>query len=578
MDRSRIIRQIAKSKIKPEGRRAVLTVRDKLGQGGNGVVFVVTSATKEFVAKFYIPPDSRDLDDAAYKRFQREIELSSRIKHPFVVPCRGTGTVSIGAYKFPFYLMPRAEGTFRQFIPSSFDFKDIGLRLRVFTRALAGVCYLHHLGIVHRDLKPENILMFARNTPKIADLGIAHVAPDFVDWSQLTVPKERLMNWDYYAPEQRHGDATKVDQRADIYALGCILYEALAGISPTRPSLPSLSSLHPQLARLDKIFRKMTAHSPSKRYQHLDEVTDELMWTIIHIGIPTEAPLSDEEDKKRLVKYLRSTNAANQARALDVAHRLGHKALPELHEHAGNRPLNVALAAYRIIGELCNADSLPYLLAGLYPLRTSQKPKFPTGEVAAHAIRNYPEDDRLTLLKSVKDLVLAPHVKIIVAGIDPDKSYPCVLRLYLEKLLYEDWGSEAGLGLLLHIDSKRGWSIVEEKLSGTEVLYSFTLFRDIFPFVSKPRQMHLIDYLISRPRTLSSWELERILAAVATGGYAPKTAIQRIRKLKDLAQSQIRKYDEREAFLTSANLSEKKIVIHHGLEVEESEEQSDAPN
>lgn len=328
MDRARIIKQIAKSKIKAEGKRTSLAVGKMLGQGGNGVVFIVKSAKRELVAKFYVPPDSRDLDNAAYKRFQREIELATRISHPFVVPSKGTGVVSIGAYKFPFYLMPRAEGTLRQLVPSSFEFKELGMRLRVFTRALAGVCYLHHLGITHRDLKPENILLYAHNTPKVADLGIAHVAPGFVNWSRLTVPKERLMNWDYYAPEQRHGDATKVDHRADIYALGCILYELLSGISPTRPNLPPLSTLHLQLAHIDSMFRKMTAHSPSKRYQHLDEVADELMWILIHIGIPTEAPSSDEEEKKKLVKYLRSTNSATQERALEVAYKLGHKALP----------------------------------------------------------------------------------------------------------------------------------------------------------------------------------------------------------------------------------------------------------
>ena len=569
MDRARIIKQIAKSKIKAEGKRTSLAVGKMLGQGGNGVVFIVKSAKRELVAKFYVPPDSRDLDNATYKRFQREIELATRLSHPFVVPSKGTGVVSIGAYKFPFYLMPRAEGTLRQLVPSSFEFKELGMRLRVFTRALAGVCYLHHLGITHRDIKPENILLYAHNTPKVADLGIAHVAPGFVNWSRLTVPKERLMNWDYYAPEQRHGDATKVDHRADIYALGCILYELLSGISPTRPNLPPLSTLHLQLAHIDSMFRKMTAHSPSKRYQHLDEVADELMWILIHIGIPTEAPSSDEEEKKKLVKYLRSTNSATQERALEVAYKLGHKALPELHEQAGDRRLNVALAAYSIIGELCNKDSLPYLLAGLYPHRTSQKLKFPTGEAAAHALRNYSEEDRLNLLNNVKDIVHSSHIDIIVAGIDPKQSYPNILRLYYDKLLYKDWGSEAGLGLLLRIDADKAWSMVEEKLSETEVLYSFTIFRHIFPFVSKPRQMHLIDYLISRPTALSSWELPRILAAVAKGRFPPKATIKRINQLKELAQSRISKYDERQDFFVSANLAEKKIVLHRGLEGDE---------
>ncbi len=540
---------------------------NELGQGGNGVAFIVNSSGKELVAKFYVPPDSRDLDRAAYKRFQREIELVTRVNHPFVVPAKGIGVVSIGTYSFPFYLMPRAEGTFRRLIPTSFDLTELSVRFRMFTRILSGVSYLHHLGIVHRDLKPENILIFAHNIPKVADLGIAHVAPGFVDWSQITLPKERLMNWDYYAPEQRHGDATKVDHRADIYALGCILYELITGISPARPNLPSLTSFHPQFAKLDSLFRKMTAHSPSKRYKHLDEVIDELIWILIHIGVPLDPPSSEEDEKKRLIKYLQSNNATTQERALKVAHNLGEKALPTLYELAGNRRLNVALAAYKIIGEMRKKESLPYLLAGLYPQRTTQKLKFPTGEIAAYALKNYPEEDRIYVLNSLKDMVLALHIEIIITDIAPQKLYTCVLRLYKDNLFYEEWGANTGLGLLLRIDENKAWLLVEEKLSAREDLYSFSVFRDIFPFVSKAHQMQLIDFFISQSSSLSSWELPRILEAISTGSFPFKAAIKRINQLKNLAQSRIKRYDERKEFLESADLAEKKLINHHGLDM-----------
>jgi len=93
MDRTRIINAIAKVDIKADGARTTFDVEKELGRGGNGVTFVVKSPRKELVAKFYVPPDSRDLDHSAFKRFQREMQLTSRVKHPYVVPSVGVGTV-----------------------------------------------------------------------------------------------------------------------------------------------------------------------------------------------------------------------------------------------------------------------------------------------------------------------------------------------------------------------------------------------------------------------------------------------------------------------------------------------------
>jgi serine/threonine protein kinase len=378
MDRKRIIKALSSAKIRADGTRTMFGVAEELGRGGNGAAFVVKSTKKELVAKFYVPPDSRDLDQSAFKRFQREMELTSQVKHPYVVPSEGVGMVQIGSYQIPFYLMHRATGTLRDLIPSSFALPDLSKLLRVFTRVLQGVSYLHHLRIVHRDLKPENVLLY-NNTPKVADLGIAHVAPGFINWSQLTVPKEQLMNRDYYAPEQRHGDATKVDQRADIYALGCILYEIISGISPTRPNLPPLEEFHKELAPLDRVLGRMIAHAPENRYQSIDVAFDDLLWALVHTGIPTVGPSTEEDDRKDLIRLLSSTNAANQAKAIEPATRLGTKALSVLHEQVGHRRLDVAVAAYQILGEIAHESSIPYLTAGLYPRRTGKQMQFTTG-------------------------------------------------------------------------------------------------------------------------------------------------------------------------------------------------------
>jgi serine/threonine protein kinase len=547
MDRNRIIKALQSATIKPDGARAEFLVAEQLGRGGNGAAFVVRSSRKELVAKFYVPPDSRDLDEAAFKRFQREIQLAVQLKHPYVIKSEGVGSIQVGSYRIPFYLMRRATGTMREMVPESFDFFNLDRRLRVFTRTLQGVSYLHHLGIVHRDLKPENVLLFDGD-PKIADLGIAHVTPGFNNWSHLTVPKERLMNRDYYAPEQRHGDATKVDHRADIYALGCMLYEIISGISPTRPNLPPLEDFHRDLAPLDRVLGRMYAHAPEKRYQSVDGALDDLLWALVHTGIPTSAPSTEEDDEKELIRLLKSTNAANQAKAMEPAMRLGTKALPILHEHTGQGRLDVAIGAYRILGDISHESSVPYLIAGLYPRRTGKKPQFATGQYAAAALCRYPTAIRLGVLESLNDQVRAENIAMIIDGIEPGESFYRVLRLYLDGKFYHDWADQSGLSLLLRIDQDRSWPIVEGLMNSEREFYSFMVFRDIYPFVNTVRQQMIIDHYLDRAVSLSSYELPKILAAAVGGAFSNDYVSDVLHRIAEVAEVVFKRYSERIEF------------------------------
>jgi serine/threonine protein kinase len=559
MDRNRIIKALSRATIKATGAKTTFSVGKELGRGGNGATFAVTSAKQELVAKFYIPPDSRDLNQSAFKRFQREMQLAGQVRHPFVVRAEGVGTAQVGAYHIPFYLMRRASGTLRDLIPTDFSLIDLANRLRAFMRAMQGVSYLHHLGIVHRDLKPENILLFD-DTPKVADLGIAHVAPGFANVSQLTIPKEQLMNRDYYAPEQRHGDATKVDHKADIYALGCILYEIITGISPTRPNLPALEEFHKDMAPLDKIIKKMTVHRPSGRYQEVDSAFDELLWALLHIGIPTGAPSTVEDDKKDLLRLLKSTNAVNQGKAIEQAMRLGTEALPLLHEQIGNPRLDVAIAAYRILGEIGDDSSIPYITAGLYPRRTAKKPNFATGESAARALRNYPANVRLAVLDSIRDQVKPEDVAILIDDIPRDESYPRLAKLHADKRFYEDWDGSGGLPLMLTVDEDNSWKIVEEVMAGNENLYSFMVFRHIYPVVNTVHRQRIIDYYLGRPNSLSSWDLPKLLHAVASGSFSKGYILESLDRIRQVSSSVIKRYTERDEFLKSLDEARKKVL------------------
>jgi serine/threonine protein kinase len=269
MDRERLIAELASQGITTDEGR--LRVTDTLGRGGNGVAFLCSGDTVgDIVAKVYIPPDKRDLDDQALGRFRNEVRLASTIRHPNVIPAIGSGTAQVGAYVLPYYLMPHAASTLRSIIGNPPDAEQMQRTARLFLEVCLGVSCLHTHGIIHRDLKPENVLVSRDGSAWVADLGIAHIAPDFVSVGLRTMAVERLMNRDYYAPEQRFGSHTDVDARADIYALGCILYELLVGTPPVRRDSPPVESVNPAFAVLDPVIDRMTSYEPGGRYQHIE--------------------------------------------------------------------------------------------------------------------------------------------------------------------------------------------------------------------------------------------------------------------------------------------------------------------
>ncbi|WP_263358641.1 serine/threonine-protein kinase [Acidicapsa ligni] len=547
MDRNRIINKLAKATIQADKQRTTYQVSKELGRGGNGVAFVVKSATKELVAKFYIPPDARDLDESALKRFQREADLTAKVDHPYVLASEGIGTATVGAYKIPFYLMRRASKTWRELLPHGFGIGNLR-ELKTFLRVAQGVSYLHHKGIVHRDLKPPNVLIFD-GIPKVSDLGIAHVMPESTDDSLLTLPAERLMNKDYYAPEQRHGDATKVNARADIYALGCILYELLSGISPTRPNLPPLAVLDKRLEPLDKILSRMMAHDPQKRYRYLDEAIEAIFWARLEIGdVPDAAPSTSDTDEALLRKLLGSNNRLHQEEAIKPALRLGQSALPILHEALGSRRLDVSSTAYEILGEIVHESSIPYLVSGLYPRRTSSKPRFPTGKVAALAIRKYSPDVRLNVLDTISDLVRPEDISQIIEGLDSKQAFNRVVALESTGRFFSDFDTESVIGLLLTVDENAAWPRVEEQMSHNKDFYIWRVLKEIYPRVNIERKKAIISHFLAQPSSLGSWNIRKLVEVIVGGELPDDFVVTALDGLPSVAQRAIKKYDDREEF------------------------------
>jgi serine/threonine protein kinase len=377
---------------------------DTLGEGGNGVALLcVTVGGDKVVAKIYVPPDKRDLDERELARFESEIKLTSTIRHPNVVRAIESGKMTLGAYSLPFYVMPRAASTLRSFTSHGNDPGKIESRTRLFLRAALGVACLHSYGIVHRDLKPENILIGKNGEPLVADLGIAHVNPDFVSVGVKTLASERLLNRDYYAPEQRFGNTTDVDNRADIYALGDILYELFAGSPPVRSSSPALVKINEAFAVLDPVFGRMTAHEPKDRYQFIEDAIEEISMVFGWILAKMKgARPAESADVATMDKLLRSSNDAHRQRGILIAGQLKEEALPVLHELSGHSRRDIRNAAATALGEITHPSSLPFLMGGLYGGGNRKASTFrPAADTAASAIARYSVD---VIIQSCVDL------------------------------------------------------------------------------------------------------------------------------------------------------------------------------
>ena len=164
-----------------------------------------------------------------YERFIREVELSSRLNHPHIVPIFAAGEAGGLLY----YVMPYIEGeSLRQRLLKEGRL-PLADALHIVLDIADALAYAHEQGVVHRDIKPENILLSGGH-PVVADFGIAR-AISAAGGQSLTETGHAVGSPGYMSPEQAMG--VQVDTRTDIYSLGCVLFELLTGEPPSRAGL-----------------------------------------------------------------------------------------------------------------------------------------------------------------------------------------------------------------------------------------------------------------------------------------------------------------------------------------------------
>ncbi len=298
-------------------------ILNRLGGGGMGVIYraIHVEDGRTAAVKTVRTPNRAQLSS-----IRTEIHALSRLKNPGVVRILDQGI----AEGLPWYAMELLEGTtLRDWIdrawPESRKINDpptptadtaietphgsgmiavplrpppaSGLRshaanghldevLRLFGRICGSLAFIHGEGVVHRDLKPANVFVRDDGSPVLVDFGLASSSRDAIGRARLEIGGEHMGTVPYMAPEQLL--AEPVDARTDLYALGCMLYEALTGQVPFSSSTPGETAqkhlyqwppLPSELARnvpplLERLVLQLLAKSPSDRIGHADDVAE----------------------------------------------------------------------------------------------------------------------------------------------------------------------------------------------------------------------------------------------------------------------------------------------------------------
>ncbi len=173
-------------------------------------------------------------DESARRRFIDEAEIIAKLRHPNIAHVYGAGYFDApgSAEPEPYFAMLYVPGA-RSLTRFAFD-EGLGTesRLRLFASICDAVAHAHASGVVHRDLKPSNVLVDVEGHPYVIDFGIAHAAALMSPGVRRTESGQVVGTPAYLSPEQTLGDPESVDHRADIYALGVILYELICGRHP----------------------------------------------------------------------------------------------------------------------------------------------------------------------------------------------------------------------------------------------------------------------------------------------------------------------------------------------------------
>jgi len=253
----------------PGERLGPYTIDRELARGGLGAVFVAHDPGGQAVALKVLLNQAQGKH---LKRFEREATVGMRMNHPGIC-----AVLDFGEHEGVAYLtMPFLEGATSITIYAQASQLDQRARAGLMVQVLAALHFAHEAGTIHRDLKPGNVLVTPSGEAKVVDFGLVKD----LERSRLTESGQVMGTPHYMAPEQVKGESAKVDRRCDVFALGVILYELIAGRRPfdadtsvgimnaiLTADVPDLSKITDSaLAGLGDVIQVAVEKEPERRY------------------------------------------------------------------------------------------------------------------------------------------------------------------------------------------------------------------------------------------------------------------------------------------------------------------------
>lgn len=252
---------------------------EQLGMGAFGSVWKARDTDLDRIVAIKIPRGDR-LNPEEVERFFREARAAAQFRHPNLVGVQAVGREGNQLYIVSDFIEGLPLDAWRG--EQQLEFRQTAELVHKIASAIQAA---HDGGVIHRDLKPQNILIDSDDEPCIVDFGMAKRHLE----AELTSDGQTLGTPLYMSPEQASGGSKDVDQRSDVYAMGIILYELLAGTTPFRGSTlevcrqhletepPSPRKINGQIPRdLETICLQCLEKEPDRRYQTAQELADEL--------------------------------------------------------------------------------------------------------------------------------------------------------------------------------------------------------------------------------------------------------------------------------------------------------------